>query len=298
MSRKNNNSLIKHIARVGMVILAALGITGGTNKLLPKANQIVADNEEKSDEDLVKELEEISTKDVPIKFEALDRNRMGKYFGMYYDEFMNQYPNIDELVNSGDPSVNNILIARYCYGLVKAYYADLSGKKLPFDENNFDINMFNTKIELLKTPHWVKRTGNGIFSVRDDGIRELLYEDTDPKVSAILREYQEIKETGDSSKRRYFVRLTYNTLSDEDKIGLDNYPSSWDIYNGTKEARDETKFYEYYNNKFNNERNNGELGIESDNGYRLRKNGSDNVTVERDDGYKFNIDFSKSDDER
>ena len=283
--KSKNNKIKKFFARTLVTIMAVLGVSGASNKLLSEAKPIVAEKEENSKEEL-KEILDISTERLPIKWEALDENNMGRYFKMCYDAFMEKYNtgenSINELINSEDPSIKNIIFTKDLYTLLKAYYADLSGEELPFDESNFDMHKFNLLLETKKIDYWTKESGVGLFLNQPDGEQKLVYSnDENPILKAITYEYITIIEGGDLGRNPYFARLVYNVFSDENQIGLKNWPTTRDINHGTEEARKETKFYQYYKNIWKNKGGNNQEVYNSSGNQGSLNNGT---TRQNDDG--------------
>lgn len=254
-NKKEKISFRKFLARIGIALIAAFGIGSGV-KQLSDANPIVAENKE-IDKDDIDELIEVSKNDVPIDFNALNKENMGKYLKMYHKAFMERYQDINSLVNSEDPSINNVLYSKDVYGYLKAYYADLCGEELPFDENNFDMDEFNKRLDILTHQYWLKKGGEGLYL---DGTR-IYKNDKDDLCKKITNDYIVYCQE-DTNKNAYFSRLVYNVLVE--KIGLKDRPTSNEIYNVVKDEINEQKnrkeFIEELNsNKINYDNNNYEI---------------------------------------
>lgn len=213
MNKKEKNKFRKFLARIGISLIAAFGIRGATKQvLLPENTKNKVIN--------VDELEELSKKDIPIDYNALNEEKMGKYLNMYYEAFMKKYPNINELVNSGDTSINNVLFSEDIYGFLKAYYADLSEKEIPLDDKNFSLEDFNKKVGILTYQNWTREGGDGLYL---DG--ERIYKSEDPICKTITNLYIECKE--EPSKNAELARHAYNVFGE--KIGLKNRPTTKEI---------------------------------------------------------------------
>ena len=226
-NKKENYKIRKYFARIAISFTAALAALGLGNRVkqLNEPQPIMTEFDEGNLDDIDK-LYKISETDVPIDFKALDNDNMGKYFAMYYNAFMEKYPDFSKLVNEGNPSINTELVSKHLLGFLKAYYADLSGKEFPFDENNFSLQEFNTKVEIKTYQNWFKKGGDGLYL---NGKRIDKFEDG--LLLAISNQYIEMAEKHQYDNA-YLSRVIYNVLAE--KIGLKDRPTSEEIYNAIK----------------------------------------------------------------
>ena len=122
------------------------------------------------------------------------------------------------------------------------------------------MGRFNAKVVVKKIDHYVAESDEGLYLNKDDGAQKQIGVNKKyPDLKAITNEFVRITEGDEYNRNSYFLRLAYNVLSKEERIGLHNRPTSKEIYYATKESRDEAKFYQYYSGKLESDENSRQI---------------------------------------
>lgn len=151
--------------------------------------------------------------DVGRSFSKLNEENMTYYEKEYLDSLYEKYPNLDRLINTDDPSIQNKEFAKDMYNLYKIDWAGEELDKIP----NFDVdNLSITTVDRI-----ISHADRLLYDFGDE--EKKIKETTDEKNKMITTKYLNTKE--DNTRAKELADTIYEFLAEE--RGLDeNIPTS------------------------------------------------------------------------
>ena len=201
--KKNNNKFRKFLAktflRIGLALAAVIGVKGvkGEMKQIADANAI----------------KKAAEYDVGRSFSNLNEENMTYYEKEYLDSLYEKYPNLDRLINTDDPSIQNKEFAKDMYNLYKIDWAGEELDKIP----NFDVD----NLSIITVDRIISHADRLLYDFGDE--EKKIKETTDEKNKMITTKYLNTKE--DNTRAKELADTIYEFLAEE--RGLDeNIPTS------------------------------------------------------------------------
>lgn len=188
-SKKRKNSFIDFLARMGIVLIAALGIRGSV-KQLNEANQLNI-------------IEEEASHTVGRNIDLIKKDNMTEHLKNYISFLKQKYPNYTELLNTNDESMLTDEFVNDMYTLFKVYIA---GNRV---DNINDFKPENLKIIILDSAP----TKDRLYYYVEGEINKNLLDTSKDVYLLISKMYADIKEGKSSSKE--FRNIIYETFINE-----------------------------------------------------------------------------------